>query len=147
MTDFIAAIAPGLARNWQICKRERLWGVVGRGNNWRTNVLAVEGGDRVFVWQGGNPNGFIAELRALEAVEMVGPTTKVPWPNPERFGGVFAIEVVAETSTPLGDRFPDDNGRFGLRYGFNNTALQHIFEEISPDIAALIAADLAPHRL
>lgn len=32
MTDFIATIAPGLASNWQICKRESLWGVVGRGN-------------------------------------------------------------------------------------------------------------------
>lgn len=107
----------------------------------------MNGGDRIFVWQGGSPNGFVAELGSLATVEMVGPTTRVPWPTPERFGGVFPIEIIAETATPLGDRFPDDNGRFGLRYGFNNTALQHIFEEISPDIATLIATDLAPHRI
>lgn len=32
MNDFIATLAPGLSSNWAICKRERLWGVVGRGS-------------------------------------------------------------------------------------------------------------------
>jgi len=44
---------------------------------------------------------------------------------------------------PITDHFPNENGRFGLRFGFNNTALQHIFEEISSEVASRIEAAFA----
>lgn len=59
---------------------------------------------------------------------------------------MFPIEVCAEAAVPLNDRFPDSNGRVGLRYGFNNMVLQHIFEEIGPDVADRIARDFDPFR-
>lgn len=147
VSDFIATLAPHRSSYWEICRREGMWGVVGRGNNWKKNALTMVAGDRVFVWQGGRPNGFIAEMRSLATVELVGPATKVPWPDRAWFGGVFPVEIVAEAPVPLTDRFPDANGRFGERYGFNNTVLQHSFEEIPQRVAELIAADLAPHML
>lgn len=147
MTDFIASIAPKLSANWEICKRERLWGIVGHGNNWRSNAERLNGGDRIFVWRGGPPNnGFIAEVRALAGAEFVALSTKVPWPHRETFGAVVPIEVVAEARVPLKDRFPDSNGRVGLRYGFNNTVLQHVFEEISTGTAERIARDFDRYR-
>lgn len=50
------------------------------------------------------------------------------------------MRVVAELSQPVGGRFLNENNRVGLRFGFNNTVLRHIFEEISPDVAARVAA-------
>lgn len=145
--DFIAALSPSLTANWEICKREGIWGIVGRGANWRKNAKTLQAGDRVFVWRGGRPtNGFIAEVRTLAGAEFVGPSTRVPWPNPDSFGAVFPIEVCAEASVPLKDSFPDANGRVGLRYGFNNMVLQHVFEEIGPEVADRIARDFDPFR-
>ncbi len=75
------------------------------------------------------------------------PGVHVPWDEPEWFGGVFPIRVLAELERPVGDSFPDSNGRKGVRFGFNNTALQHIFEEIPPDVAERIAAVFEGHRV
>lgn len=141
MSDFIATLKPALNANWEICKREQLWGIVGRGSNWRKNAGEVMPGDRIFVWQGGRPNGFIAEIEARGYAEFVGRSTNVPWPDPHWFGAVLPMRVVHEVATPLSDRFPNENRRNGLRYGFNNTVLQHIFEEIPASTAEKIASD------
>lgn len=147
MQSFVASIRPGRADNWSICRRESLWGIVGHGNNWRKNAEAVGGGDRIFVWRGGPPNnGFIAEARSLGAAEFVTPSTHVPWPDRSTFGAVVPIEIVAEAPSPLADTFPNRNGRVGLRYRFNNTVLQHVFEEIPDDVADRIARDFDPFR-
>lgn len=140
--DFIATLAPGRASNWTICKQEALWGIVGRGNNWRKNAEKVVAGDRIFIWRGGRPNGFIAEIESLECTDFVGAATRVPWPD-RAWLAVFPMRVVREVSPPLSDRFPNETGRVGVRYGFNNTALQHIFEKIPHDIAEKVAADLS----
>ncbi|MBI4936592.1 MAG: hypothetical protein HY828_22165 [Actinobacteria bacterium] len=140
MTDFIATLAPDRAGNWEVCRREGLWGLVGRGNNWRSNGSRVRGGDRIFVWQGGRPNGFIAQIEALGPMvltETLG--VRVPWDDPAWFGGVFPMRVIKELASPVGDRFPDSNGRNGLRFGFNNTVLQHIFEEADGEVASRIS--------
>jgi hypothetical protein len=139
MTDFIATLAAERTGNWDICKREHLWGVVGRGSNWKKNASQVRTGDRIFVWKSGPRNGFIAQMEARGPLTLVGePGAVVPWPEPDWFGGVFPMRVVREVSNPLTDSFPNAQGRNGVRFGFNNTALQHIFEEISPSIAARI---------
>jgi hypothetical protein len=141
VTDFIATLAPEKSGNWDICKRESLWGIVGRGSNWRKNGNRVTTGDRIFIWRGGRNNGFIAEAEALGPLQLVGkPGVRVPWPDPQWFGGVFPIRVVTELTTPATDSFLNVNGRVGIRFGFNNTALQHIFEEVSPAVARKIAS-------
>jgi len=139
MTDFIATLAAERTGNWEICKREHLWGVVGRGSNWKKNAGQVRAGDRIFVWKSGLRNGFIAQMEALGSLRLVGEAgVVVPWPEPDWFGGVFPMRVVREVGDPLTDKFPNAQKRVGVRFGFNNTALQHIFEEISPSIAARI---------
>ncbi len=141
MSHFIATLAPGRYHNWAICKAEGLWGLVGRGTNWRSNGERVRAGDRVFVWRGGRPNGFIAEIEAQGPMRLTSsPGVLVPWDEPEWFGGVFPMRVVAETSPPVSDHFPNSNGRVGLRFGFNNPVLQHIFEEVNASIAVRVAA-------
>lgn len=141
-TDFIATLAPERTSNWSICRRENLWGIVGRGNNWRKNAETMVAGDRIFIWRGGRQNGFIAQIESLGCAEFVSSTTRVPWPDPGWFGAVFPMRVVTEVNPPRSDRFPNENGRVGLRYGFNNTVLQHIFEEIPHHVAEKIASDL-----
>lgn len=140
MTDFLATLSPKFPGNWDICKREGLWGVVGRGTNWRKNASKVAPTDRVFIWRSGKKNGIIAQIEALGPFELAAPGLSLPWPEPDWFGGVFRMRVVSELTHPAGDSFPNANGRVGSRFGFNNSALQHIFEEISPFIAGRIAA-------
>jgi hypothetical protein len=141
MAYFIAALSPARVSNWQICKRHGLWGVVGHGNNWQKNAMRLRPGDRVFIWQGGRPNGFIAQIEALERIRFTGaPGVVVPWPEPDAFAAVFRMGIVAELDEPVGDKFPRENGRVSRRFGFNNTALQHVFEEISSDVASRINA-------
>lgn len=144
MSTFIATLGPKKTYNWEICKREQLWGVVGRGSNWRKNASRLKAGDRVFVWRGGERKGFIAEIEALGPLKFSDePGVTVPWPEPEWFGGVFPMRVRREVDPPITDHFPNANGRVGLRFGFNNTALQHIFEEISSEVASRIEAAFA----
>jgi hypothetical protein len=139
MTDFIGTLAPQRSANWDICKEEGLWGVVGRGTNWRKNALRVSRGDRIYIWRGGRNNGFIAKVEALDSARLAGGSgVRVPWPDPEWFGAVIPIRVVAELAAPVGDTFPNENGRVGVRFGFNNTTLQHIFEEIPYAVAARV---------
>jgi hypothetical protein len=140
VANFIATLAPERTDNWDICKREQLWGIVGRGTNWRKNAERLRPGDRVFIWRGGRRNGFIASIVALGPVQFVGPGVRIPWPDPTWFGGVFPMRVQAELSVPESDTFPNDKGRVGQRFGFNNTVLQHIFEEIPPAVATRVAA-------
>lgn len=131
MAHYIATLAPGRAHNWQVCKDAGLWGVVGRGTNWLSNGRRVVAGDRLFIWQGGKPNGFIAQVEALGPMTLTDdPGVQVPWEDPSWFGGVIPIRVIAELPVPAGDKFPNANGRVGERFGFNNTVLQHILEEI-----------------
>ncbi|WP_448616211.1 hypothetical protein [Modestobacter sp. URMC 112] len=139
MADFIAALGKDRYRNWEVCKREQLWGMVASGSNWRSNGRRVQRGDRIFIWRSGH--GFIAQLEAQGPMRLTAePGVPVPWDEPNLFGGVVDIRVVTELATPIGDSFPNANGRVGLRFGFNNTALQHVFEEVSPDVGARIQA-------
>lgn len=137
VTVFIAALSPSLTTNWEICVQESLWGVVGRGTNWRKNALNVRAHDRILIWRGGSKNGFIAEVEALGPCQMVDGTQLVPWPDAASFGAVIPIRVLREWVTAVGDSFntPDRNGR---RFGFNNTVLQHVIEEIPQSTAQRI---------
>lgn len=145
MADFIATLAPDRFANWAVCKSEGLWGLVGRGTNWESNGRRVQSGDRIFVWRGGKPNGFIAQLEATGRMKLPGqPGVRIPWDDPDWFGGVIPMRVIAELHEPVGDRFPNENGRVGLRFGFNNTALQHIFEQIPPDVARRVTDIFSP---
>jgi hypothetical protein len=147
MADFIAALREDRYQNWEVCKRERLWGMVDSGSNWRSNGRRVERGDRIFIWRSGG-HGFIAELEAQGPMRLTAePGVPVPWDDPESFGGVVDIRVVTELATPIGDSFPNRNGRVGLRFGFNNTALQHVFEQVTPEVGARIEAAFRAERI
>jgi hypothetical protein len=147
MTSFLATLSPKHPGNWEICKRNRLWGIVGRGNNWRSNAQKLRSGDRVFVWRSGRPDGgVLAQIEALGPVALVRPGDLVPWneTEPNWFGAVFPMRVTSELATPVPDSFPRSNGQVGLRFGFNNIVLQHIFEEIPADVANRLAAEFSP---
>jgi hypothetical protein len=143
MADFIAALAPDLASNWEVCKRERLWGI-GQGKNWSANAARVAKGDHVYIWRsrsGRRPGGFIAYIEALDRVRLASePGVRIPWPDPKRFGGVLPMRVVAELDQPAGDRFPKANGYRGERFGFPQIALRNGIDTLEPDCAQRIVA-------
>jgi hypothetical protein len=141
MTDFLATLSPRYPGNWEICQRSGLWGIVGRGTNWRINARKVKSRDRVFIWKSGGGGGVLAEIEALGPVRWIAPGEATPWEEaePDWFRAVFPMRVTNELVAPVPDSFPPSAGRVGVRFGFNNVALQHGFQEIPPDVAARLA--------
>ncbi len=145
MTAFVATLGPKLYGNWDICKLHGVWGVAARGTNWRANVAKVTEGDEIFVWRGGKPNGFIARAQVKGLPIYKGsPGFAAPWPQPERYGAVVPINVVSELDRPESDTF-NHAGRVGLRFGFNNSVLQHVFEAVPEGQARLIREVFPEH--
>jgi hypothetical protein len=139
MTTFVATLGSDRFDNWGICKEHRLWGLGGGGTVWEANASRVEAGDQIFVWRSGQPRGFIAQCVATGRWRPASSAgVSIPWPEPERFGGVIPIQLVAELQPPAGDDFGEP-GRVGAKFGFNNTVLQHSFEEVSQEVAKRIA--------
>jgi hypothetical protein len=148
MRKFIATVSPKTPYNWEICKSERLWGVIERHGSTTAVASAqrVKAGDRIFIWLGkarrgsSTANGVIAQAEALGPFKRVGPGVRVPWPNPKDYAGVFPIRVVSELDSPVGDSFTGPN-RTSLHFGLSNMALQVGFSEIvDDDVANKLAA-------
>jgi hypothetical protein len=139
MGNFIAAVSPQAPGNWQICKREGLWGVIERWGSATgvANARRVAVGDYIFIWlgkQGRSPGGVIAKTQALGPFDPVRPGVRIPWPNPDHYAGVIPIRVISELDSPVGDSFTLP-GRVGRRFGLSNMALIHGFREIDAAVA------------
>jgi hypothetical protein len=129
MADYIAALSAEYRGNWQICKRERLWGASQKGGS-HGHGRQVHRGDRIFIWQSGE--GLLAMCRATADSYEPTSVSEVPWPEPERYGWLMPIEVVAEMGVPIVDEFlPSGNGRVSRRFGLEMWRLRGGFEEVT----------------
>ena len=105
MTAFLAALAADHVGNWDICKREGLWGVPHSGHAERA-ALAVVPGDTIFIWRSKAPRMPGGLLARATATGIAIPATDPPWPDRDRYRYVFSIRVDEELPIPIGDRFP-----------------------------------------
>jgi hypothetical protein len=105
-------------------------------------------GDHIFMWLSKPKTGTAAERARYGIVallEAVGPYTPavagvtVPWPNPDDYAGVFRVRLLHELDSPEPDTFPTPR-RVGVRFGFNNMALNHGFRPIDESVAAKLDA-------
>lgn len=147
VADFIATVSPDALGNWEICKREQLWGVIERrgSSTGAANARRVDAGDRIFIWlgkprRGKGSGGLKAQIVAVGGYEAARPGLHVPWPAPADYAGVIPINLVDELADPVPDRFPAPN-RIGTWSGLENTALIHGFREISVDVAERLEAE------
>jgi hypothetical protein len=142
MANFIATVGPAALRNWEICKRERLWGVMERRGmpTGAAQAKRVTTGDYIFIWLGAPPSGRAkGGVKAL--VQATGPFNpvplRIPWPDPQDYAGVIPIRVISELNTPVGDSFSGPK-RTSVRFGIQNIALIHGFRELDDNVAAKI---------
>lgn len=142
MTAFLATIGSDAQENWQIAKREGLWGVKSQGKNYTSlsHAQRVRKSDTIYFWRTkprtGGPNGIVAKVEALESlrrVELGG--VHVPWEPSDLYVGVFGIKLVQELPEPVGGTFTD---RVSDDFGFSNTVVLHGFEQLEPSVAARI---------
>ncbi len=131
MTAFIAALAANYLGNWDICKREGLWGVPHSGHAERA-ALAVVSGDTIFIWRSarpGTPGGLFARVKATgRAVRAVSP----PWPDHHRYSYVFPIKLIDELAVPIGDRFPGNKA--SILFGLQNMMVNWGFGRLPDDV-------------
>ena len=141
MGAFIAMLAAEYLANWDICKKELLWGVP-RSGHAENAAGQVTPGDTIFVWRSSSaraPGGLFARARATSrAVPAVNP----PWPDHDRYSFVFSIEVTDELPVPIGDRFPGN--RNSILFGLPNIAVNWGFGRISDGVERKM--DVAFHR-
>src|SRR4051794_355170 len=107
MTDFIATVSPDNIGNWDICKRDALWGVVEKSGmkTGSANARRVRAGDRIFIWlgkpkRGPGVGGVKAHVEALGPYEPATSGSHIPWPHPEDYAGTFPVRLVAELDLP-----------------------------------------------
>ena len=128
MADFLAVLSAEHRDNWQICAHLGLWGT-SHGGVAASHVQQLGAGDRLCVWAAGPQGGLIASARITGAARPVRSTSEVPWPEPERYGFTFPIEVVSELQDPFGDDFDEGKGgnRTSKRLGLKGWQLQSGF--------------------
>jgi hypothetical protein len=148
MANYIATVSPEALGNWDICKREGLWGVLSRSVPGVASARGVVSGDRIFVWLGKPKRGTVSERARHGIIALlvaVGPYTPVstgvtvPWPNPSDYAGVFRVRLLHELESPEPDTFPTPR-RVGVRFGFNNMALNHGFRPVEDAVATRLDA-------
>jgi hypothetical protein len=131
MTAFIAALAADHLGNWDICKREMLWGVP-RSSHAERAALAVAPGDTIFIWRSTRPRapgGLFARVKATSrAVRAINP----PWPDRHRYSYVFSIELTDELPIPIGDRFPGN--KISILFGLQNMTVNWGFGRLPDDV-------------
>lgn len=129
-------MSPDALGNWDICKREGLWGVIekGRSSTGVANARRVRTGDRIFVWlgkRGRAQGGLVAQVEAFGSYQPVHTGIAVPWPNAADYAGVFPIKLVAELAVAEPDTFEGPQ-RVGVRFGLQNMELIHGFRQSFP---------------
>lgn len=142
MTAFLATIGADALENWQIAKREGLWGVKAQGKNYTSlsHAQTVQANDVVYFWQTkprtGGSNGILAKAEAMESLRLVAlGGVHVPWTPTDIYVGVFRIKLIRELPSPVGGGFTD---RVSDSFGFSNTVVLHGFERLDPAVAARI---------
>jgi hypothetical protein len=142
MTAFLATIGADAQENWQIAKREGLWGVKAQGKNYTSlsHAHLVRAGDSVYFWRtkprNGGANGILARAEALEPLRLVASGgVHVPWEPKDLYVGVFRMRLVQELPSPVGGSFTD---RVSDSFGFSNTVVLHGFERLEPSVSARI---------
>ncbi|MGY2079894.1 hypothetical protein [Modestobacter sp. SYSU DS0657] len=93
MTYWVGSISFEQRDNWQICKRESLF-----GSNTLT-ALGARAGDELFIW--GSRQGWLARCRVTQDARRPAGVEEVPWPEPERYTALIPIEVLDEPTTPV----------------------------------------------
>lgn len=93
MAGWVASLSVAEFDNWEICKRDHLFGT---GSSRGAGVRA---GDDVFFWRA--QSGLFSYALATGNAETVRDDTYVPWPGRERYRYVWPIEIVAERDAPL----------------------------------------------
>lgn len=109
MADYLAVLSEAHRDNWEVCKRLGLWGTSHSGVA-ASHVQRVGSGDRLFVWAAGQSGGLIACAWITGTARPVRSTSDVPWPEPERYGFTFPVELVAELDDPFSDEFGEGRG-------------------------------------
>jgi hypothetical protein len=128
MTAFLATLAANHVGNWDICKRELLWGVPHSSHAERA-ALAVVPGDTIFIWRSKAPRvpgGLMARVTATSAAT---PAINPPWPDHDRYSYIFSIKVDDELSMPIGDRFPGN--KISVLFGVPNMTVNWGFGHLS----------------
>lgn len=130
MTELIATLSAEGASNWEICKRERLWGTGARNNHSKHAVSRTAVGDSLYVWQSGT--GVIARARVTGRPFEFTSSRPAPWPQPETYVYGIPIEVDEELAEPAGDAF---DGYRSQRFGVQTHQLQSGYAVLKPDQA------------
>jgi len=139
MADFLAVLSQVHRDNWAICKRDELWGA-GRSGVGAAHAKKVAPADRLFVWAAGE--GLLATAEITGRARRVRSASEVPWPDPDRYGWVFPIRVVAELDVAYVDEFRDGRGgnRTSRRLGLKGWQVQSGFAELEDPQGAACAA-------
>lgn len=139
MADFLAVLSEAHRDNWEICKREQLWGTSHSGVG-ASHAQQVGDGDRMFVWTAAH--GLTAMATITGPARAVGSSSEVPWPDPERYGFTFPIRVVAELDEAYADEFTEGQGgnRTSDRLGLKGWQLQSGFAALDERQGAACAA-------
>lgn len=127
MTTWLGSINAKHSANWEICKREELFG------SDRPPALRVRAGDDILVW--GAKRGWLGRLRATSDARSPGSLTDVPWPDAHRYKALIPMTVLDEPATPLfmpGDEFMTASGV--------HTVQIRNFEQLSNDRAAYVVS-------
>lgn len=93
MTSWVGSISFEQRDNWEICKRESLF-----GSNTRT-ALGVRAGDELVIW--GSQQGWLARCRATADARAPRGVEEVPWPEPEKYTALIPMEVLNEPRRPV----------------------------------------------
>lgn len=95
MTGWVASLSADEISNWEICKREQLFGSPA------SRAAGVRAGDTIYFWW--SKRGLFARALATCDAERVDNANfhRVPWPHPERYKYLLPIQVLDELAKPL----------------------------------------------
>ncbi|WP_222195367.1 hypothetical protein [Modestobacter italicus] len=137
MTYWVGSISFEQRDNWQICKRESLF-----GSNTPT-ALGVRAGDELFIW--GSKQGWLARCRATEDARRPAGTEEVPWPDPQHYKALIPVEVLDEPAAPVAMAGPELKRTVGI-----DTVRLPQFPRIdlqrAEHLTILLAENFEPHR-
>lgn len=127
MATWLGSINALHSGNWEICKREGLFG------SDRPAALNVRAADDILIW--GAQRGWLGRVRATSNARPPRSLSEVPWPEPGRYAALIPIEVVDEPAEPL--FMPGDE--FEAAAGVRTVQIRN-FERLRDDRAAYVTS-------
>ncbi|MGY1737019.1 hypothetical protein [Geodermatophilus sp. SYSU D00684] len=127
MATWLGSIRAEDSGNWDICKREGLFG------SDRLAALKVRAGDDIVVW--GARRGWLGRLRATADAHPPARLADVPWSEPKRYEALIPMRVVDEPTSPVWM----DGEEFMAVAGVHTVQIRN-FERLAGDRAAEIVA-------